>query len=130
MKDRFLFRLFQVVRTLLLISAIRLFDLYRDVPMTFRMFGTMFIDFNLGELLNGSLLNLGLSLADYVILLIGLAILTTVSLIQRSGSVRDKLYQKPTVLRYGVYYALVLFILVFGAYGVGYDASQFIYNQF
>ena len=129
-RDRSLFRLFQVIRTLLLISAIRLFDLYRDVPMTFRMFGTMFTDFNLEELLNGSLLNLGLNIADYVILLIGLVILTTVSLIQRSGSVRDKLYQKPTVLRYGVYYALVISILVFGAYGVGYDASQFIYNQF
>ncbi|MDR7870518.1 MAG: MBOAT family O-acyltransferase [Tissierellaceae bacterium] len=129
-KDKFSFRLFQVIRTILLMSSIRLFDLYRDVPMTFRMFGTMFTNFNVNELFNGSLLNLGLSIADYVILLIGLVILTTVSLLQRDGSVRDKLYMKPTHIRYSVYYALIIFVVIFGAYGVGYDASQFIYNQF
>lgn len=130
LKDRFFFRLFQVVRTILLMSSIRLFDCYRDVPMTFRMFATMFTKFNMGELLNGSLLNIGLSVADYIVLLIGLVILTSVSLIQRDGSVRDKLYMKPVLVRYGVYYALILSVVIFGAYGVGYDASQFIYNQF
>lgn len=129
-KNNFLFRLFQVIRTLLLMSAIRLFDCYRDVPMTFRMFGTMFTNFNIGNLFDGSLLSIGLSVADYVILFIGLIILTSVSLIQRDGSVRDKLYTKPLVLRYSVYYLLIISVVVFGAYGVGYDASQFIYNQF
>ena len=129
-KDRFSFRLFQVIRTILLMSSIRLFDLYRDVPMTFRMFGTMFTDFNIGELFNGSLLDIGLSMADYIVLSIGLVILTSVSLIQRSTSVRDKLYMKPALVRYSVYYILLIAVVVFGAYGVGYDASQFIYNQF
>lgn len=129
-KDKFLFRSFQVVRTILLMSAIRLFDCYRDVPMTFRMFGSMFTNFNVSDLFNGSLLNLGLSFADYIVLLIGLVILTTVSLIQRKGSVRDRLYKKPAILRYSVYYVLIVSIIVFGAYGVGYDSSQFIYNQF
>ena len=129
-KNNFFFRLFQVIRTILLMSALRLFDCYRDVPMTFRMFETMFTNFNISELLNGSLLNLGLSLADYIVLLIGLLVLTTVSLMQRDGSVRDKIYSKPALLRYGLYYVLILSVIVFGAYGVGYDSSQFIYNQF
>ena len=98
--------------------------------MTFRMFGSMFTNFNVSDLFNGSLLNLGLSFADYIVLLIGLVILTTVSLIQRKGSVRDRLYKKPAILRYSVYYVLIVSIIVFGAYGVGYDSSQFIYNQF
>jgi len=29
-----------------------------------------------------------------------------------------------------IWYGLFLVVLLFGAYGVGYDASQFIYNQF
>lgn len=133
-KHTFLFRLFQVGRTILLMSCLRLFDCYRDVPMTFRMFGTMFIRFNTGQLFNGSLMNLGLKMADYVVLLVGLVILTMVSLVQRNGSVRSKLAEKPRTVRYTVnslaYYVLIISILVLGAYGVGYDSSQFIYNQF
>ncbi|MHB8063141.1 MAG: MBOAT family O-acyltransferase [Ruminiclostridium sp.] len=126
----FAFRLFQVVRTVLLMSCIRLFDCYRDVPLTFKMFGTMFVNFNIRELFNGALMNIGLKMSDYIILMIGLVILTTVSLIQRSGSVREKLSQKPALVRYPIFYVLIITIIIFGAYGVGYDSSQFIYNQF
>ena len=133
-KHMFSYRLFQVIRTVLLMSSLRLFDCYRDVPMTFRMFGTMFTKFNIGKLFDGSLMNLGLKMADYAVLLVGLVILITVSLIQRDGNVRHRIAEKSRVMRYAVnslaYYALIIAILVFGAYGVGYDSSQFIYNQF
>jgi alginate O-acetyltransferase complex protein AlgI len=129
-KDTFSFRLFQVVRTILLMSAIRMFDCYRDVPLTFKMLGTMFTSFNIGELSKEAMLGLGLTMGDYAVLLIGLAALVTVSLLQRDGSVRDKLAGKPFAVRYAVYYVLIISILVLGAYGIGYDSSQFIYNQF
>lgn len=129
-KDRTPFRLFQVVRTVLLMSALRTFDCYRDVPLTFRMFGTIFTEFNWHVLWDGSLLGLGLSLTDFAVLLMGLILLITVSLWQRSGSVREKLAAKPYPLRFAVWYGLFLVTLLMGAYGVGYDASQFIYNQF
>ncbi len=129
-KHKFGFRLFQVVRTVLLMSSIRMFDCYVDVPTTFRAFWSMFTVFNYHELFNGSLLNLGLSLADYLVLLMGLVVLVTVSLIQRTGSVRAKLAAKPHMVRYALYYGMIIVIIVLGAYGVGYDSSQFIYNQF
>lgn len=129
-KDRFFFRLFQIIRTILLMSSLRLFDCYRDVPMTFRMFGSMVTGKNYHILWDGSLLRLGLTLTDYGILAGGLILLTTVSLLGRNGSVREKLYQKPPILCYASLYLLFLGILIFGAYGIGYDASQFIYNQF
>ena len=90
----------------------------------------MFTVFNYHELFNGSLLNLGLSLADYLVLLMGLVVLVTVSLIQRTGSVRAKLAAKPHMVRYALYYGMIIVIIVLGAYGVGYDSSPFIYNQF
>ena len=129
-KDTFWFRLFQVVRTVLLMSAIRMLDCYRDVALTFRMMGTMFTRFDIGALSSEVMLSLGLTMPDYAVLFAGLAILVTVSLLQRDGSVRDKLAKKPFVIRYAVYYVLVISIIVLGAYGIGYDASQFIYNQF
>jgi trk system potassium uptake protein TrkH len=46
------------------------------------------------------------------------------------GSVRDQLYAKPRGIFYGVMIALFVAIIIFGAYGIGFDSSQFIYNQF
>lgn len=129
-KDKWAFRTFQVVRTILLMSTLRMFDCYRDVPLTFKMFGSMFTTWNWGEVLGGGLLGLGLDVKDYVILFVGFLVLLTVSLVQRRGKVRDKISAKPLAVRAVIWYVLFLAVLLFGAYGVGYDASQFIYNQF
>lgn len=125
------YTVFQIVRTILLMSAIRMFDCYRDVPLTFSMVGSMFTEFNLGIFADGSLLGLGLSSADYVILLAGLLVILGVSLVKvRSGSVRELIYKRSELLYYLVVAAITVVTFVFGAYGVGYDSSQFIYNQF
>lgn len=124
------FRAFRVVRTVLLMSSLRMFDCYRDVPLTFRMFGSMFTTGNWSILWNGKLLTLGLTLTDYAILLLGLLLVLSVSLIQRRGSVREQIRKRPVAVRTALWYGLFLAVLLFGAYGVGYDASQFIYNQF
>ena len=130
LREKFVFRLFQVVRTVLLMSALRTFDCYRDVLLTFRMFGTLFTTWNWNVLWDGSLLQLGLSGLDYGILAVGLVLLITVSLVQRTGSVREKLAAQAYPVRFAVWYGLFLAVLLMGAYGAGYDASQFIYNQF
>lgn len=121
---------FQVIRTVLLMSLLRTFDCYRDVPLTFKMWGNMVTHFNLGFITDGSLLALGLTVFDYVILAAGVLIMFMVSMIQRSGSVRDKIFAKPYAARFVIWFALFILVILLGAYGVGYDASQFIYNQF
>lgn len=124
------FRLFQIMRTFFLMASIRLLDCYRDVGLTFRQYVSMFTEFSLDEISNGSLLELGLSKADYFILIIGTTLLITVSMVQRSGSVRAKIAAKPLALRYIMFAFLFVGIILFGAYGIGYDSNQFIYNQF
>lgn len=124
------YRLFQVLRTFLLMSSLRILDCYRDVAVSFKMFFSMFTNWNWGALFSGELLKLGLTVSDYAVVFAGAALLITVSLIQRRGSVREMLVEKPHVLRYGLIAVLALIVLVFGAYGIGYDSSQFIYNQF
>ena len=107
-----------------------MFDCYRDVPLTFKMFGSMFTNFSVSRLTGAAFLGLGLSAWDYGILLVGTLILFTVSMIGRSGSVREKIAGLPFPVRFVVWYGLFLAVLIFGAYGIGYSASQFIYNQF
>ncbi len=54
-------------------------------------------------------------------------VLECVHLWQRHGSVRDALYRRSVWFRWGLYYAMVIAILWFGAFG---DEVQFIYFQF
>ena len=129
-RGRFAFRLFQVIRTMLLMSSLRILDCYRNVGLSFRQFGSMFTTWNIGEVFRGSLLEIGLSVADYAVILLGVALMITVGLLQRSGSLRDKIAARPAALRYTLTIAMILVILIVGAYGVGYDSNQFIYNQF
>lgn len=124
------FRLFQVMRTVFLMSAIRMFDCYRNVPLTFKMLSTMITKFNARGLTSEALLGLGLGTADYAVLSAGLIVLVAVSLLQRDGSVRHRIAKEHRALRFALYYVLLISILVLGAYGIGYDSSQFIYNQF
>lgn len=125
-----LYRDFQIVRTVLLMSLLRSFDCYRNVPLTFRMWGSMVADFDCSIFTDGSLLGLGLSATDYIVLAVGTLLLLLVSALQRSGSVREKIGSLAYPLRFVIWYGLFLIVLLVGAYGIGYDASQFIYNQF
>lgn len=129
-KDTFWFCLFQVVRTFWLMSFLRTFDCYRDVGTTVKMYGTIFTKINAAELFNGGLMKLGLTVSDYIVLIISVVLLLMVSLVGRSGSVREKLAARPLAMQYAAYFTIFLAVLVLGAYGVGYDSSQFIYSQF
>ena len=124
------FRLFQITRMFWIMSSIRIFDCYWDIRTAFRMYFSIFTKFDATVFTDGSLLQLGLILADYKVLAAGVVLLTSVSLSQRSGSVRHKLARKPESLRYALTIALFVSIILLGAYGFGYDSTQFIYNQF
>lgn len=121
---------FQAIRTFLLMGCLRMFDCYRDVPLTFKMFGTMFTKWNLHVLWDGSLMQLSLTKADYFVLITGTLVLFTASMLGRKGSVRQRILDKSPVLSCALTVALLLVVVIFGAYGIGYDSSQFIYNQF
>ncbi len=131
LKGRAGYSVFEIVRTILLMSAIRMFDCYRDVPLTFQMFGRMFTQFNPSALTASAFLGLGLTGWDYLILFLGTILLFSVSIHEvRHGSVRDRIFAAPAAWKYIGFGVLTVVIIVFGAYGVGYDQTQFIYNQF
>jgi D-alanyl-lipoteichoic acid acyltransferase DltB (MBOAT superfamily) len=124
------YKIFQIGRTFLLVCCLNMFDCYSSVADTFRAFASMFTATNWRILWDGSLLAIGLSGLDYGILLFGVLVMFGVSMIQRKGSVRAQIAQKPYPVRFVIWYGLFLLVLLLGAYGIGYDASQFIYNRF
>ncbi len=123
--------LFRILRTFLFVSLLCMFDYYPNVGTVAKAFGSMFTTWNLPILWDGSLLKLGLSMADYIILALSLILVFVVSFYQEKGvSIRETVAAKALPIRVAVWYGLFLLVLLFGAYGIGYDASQFIYNQF
>lgn len=129
-KEKVLYRMFQIARTFLLICVLNLFDCYVSLADTVRMLHSMVFAHNWQVLWDGSMLALGLTALDYWILLFGVLLLFAVSLWQETGSVRDKIAAKSYPVRFCVWYGLFLAVLLSGVYGIGYDASQFIYNRF
>ncbi len=124
------YKLFQVGRTFLLMCCLRLFDCYEDVPTAFMALGSLFTQFDLSALTGEMFLEMELTGADYLIVLAGVLLMIIVSLLGRKGSVRERLEKQPVAVRYPLYACALLAIILFGAYSIGYDASQFIYNQF
>ncbi len=128
----FWYRAFTVARTFLLLCFLRTLDCYASVGETFRAVLSVFTAPGFRRLINGTLppSTLGLSVADGILVFAGVLLMLAVSLKQRKGSVRESLSRLPFAIRYAVFALLFCAILVFGAYGPGYDAHQFIYNQF
>lgn len=115
---------FEMLRTFVLMNLIRIVDLFPNVGEYFRRLGSLFSSFYV------PFLDLGLTGLDYGILICGMVLMLTVSLVQaRFGSVRELLWDR-TGLRYVLTMGLFLAVLLMGSYGIGYDAGNFIYNQF
>ena len=118
-----------MVRTFLLMGLIRSLDCYRDVPRSFRLWGSMFTVWNWNELFEGGLTSFGLGLAEWCVILGGVMLIRLISRLGKESPLRERVAKRP-VLYCACLCGLTLLILLFGAYGIGYDASDFIYNQF
>jgi len=129
-EGKFWYKAFCVIRTILLMSALRMFDCYKDVTVTVKMFFSMFTTWNFNKLWDGSMLELGLTVTDYLIILFGVVLIFVVSMLQRRKQVRERVLSLPYPVRVIIWLALFAVVLLTGAYGQGYDESAFIYNQF
>ncbi len=120
---------FCAVRTFFLMGAIRILDCYRDVPVTFKAFGTIFCDFaSWGDLAGGKLLDyLGLELWQCVVIALSVTVVFFVCRRSKTRPVLTEISERPWL--YGCVCALlILVILIFGSYGIGFDAGDFIYS--
>lgn len=124
------YKMFAIFRTFWIVAFINSLDCYLNINTAFSMMGSALTNWDLSVIWNGTLLEVGLSMADYIVILVGCFIVFLVSMRQRKGSVRAAIAAKPIVVRYALFIVLFMVIMIFGAYGIGYDSSAFIYNQF
>lgn len=132
LKGRKGYTVFEIARTFILMNFIRALDLFDHLSDYFSRFFSMFYAPNFSFLVDGSLLELGITVTDYVIIALGVIVLFAASMLkgQDKGSLRERFQKVPAACRYAVIICAVFIVLIFGVYGIGYDASSFIYNQF
>ena len=124
------FKVFRCVRTFLLICVPRLVVNARSLSDAGRYIRCLFNTYNPWVLFDGSLFNLGVSQQQMYVLIFSLLFLFVISLVQEKGVVlREFIDKQNLVFRGMIYIAIIYAIILFGAYGAGYDASAFIYQQ-
>lgn len=120
----------RIVRTFFLVCIGDLFFRAASVGDAFAMLREAVAVWNPSVLWDGSLLALGLDGTELAAAAVSLLLLWVVSLLQRGGSVRDRIARMPLPVRWVVWYALLFAVILFGCYGPGYSAGEFIYQGF
>lgn len=135
-RDCFSWHLFQCVRTYLIYAvgavffrAPRLSDGVAFLKSLFAM--PWQENANIWIFFDGTLGNLADSFVEINIIIIAVALLIVVAVLrERHGYARDWMARQGIVFRWMVWLGLFLFVLIYGKYGPGYDAAEFIYQGF
>lgn len=95
------------------------------------MIKNLFSIWNPWILVDGSLLRLGLSGKEWFVLFLSVLTLFLVDCLQEKGCcIRDGILEKAVYVRWALYIAAILGIMIFGVYGYGYQTQDFIYGGF
>ena len=94
------------------------------------MLGSLFTTWNPWIFFDDSLLELGLDWKEWVVLAASVLLLVRVSLWEERLDVRGRIMEQPFILRLALYVVAILVVMVFGTYGYGFDAADFIYGGF
>jgi D-alanyl-lipoteichoic acid acyltransferase DltB (MBOAT superfamily) len=94
----------------------------------FRQIGT---NFAAGDLISGQLLQIGLSSAQWLLVLPAILLLFAVDACHEKGiRLNEQLQKRPLAIRWGAYYFLILYLLLSILQTFGRSAATFLYFQF
>ena len=114
--------------TFIIVSFLWSFFIWQgDTLLALRMTGTIFTNFN-WQNAAANILNLGLSLYDWIVLAIFSVILFTFD--AKKATAVSKIKQKSPEFKTALLCTVILLIIVFGIYGLGFNAADFIYGNF
>lgn len=113
--------------TYLLISVLWSFFVWPDTITALQSIASLFTTFNYGDLA-ANIFSLGLNAGEWTAFLLSLLLLFVYDL--KRESLTDRFYHFAPAVRVAVFGTLTLLVLVFGMYGIGFEAEQFIYSSF
>ena len=87
--------------------------------------------FNPWIFFDGSILNFGVTWGDINLVIFAMLLLVIVGVLsEKYGYAREWMDRQCLVFRWFSWIALFLLVLIYGKYGPGYDAADFIYQGF
>lgn len=96
-----------------------------------KMIISMFTKWNPWILFDNSLFRLGLSQKEFEVLFLAIILLIIVSALQEKGiKLREWFSKQNTAIRWIIYLCAIWSIWIFGTYGFGFNAADFIYGGF
>ncbi len=130
--ESFSFKLGQIVSTFFFVDIAWIFFRAGSLSIAFDYCKRLFTKWDPWSLFNGELYNLGLDRFEFNILVVAVAVLFLVELVQylKKQNIADFLQEQCIWFRWGVILGLIFATIVYGIYGIQFEASQFIYFQF
>ncbi|RKJ54579.1 MBOAT family protein [bacterium 1XD42-1] len=118
-KECCLWHIFQVIRTFIIVCIGYYFDCCTEISEAFLMLKKSIFGFHFSALLQDNILKLGMEKWDYIIAVVAVLLLLTVSFFQERGvQIRFWLDKRNIVLRWSILYGLIFFIIAFSITGV------------
>ena len=129
-KNKF-YRVFQSVKMTILVFIGELFFRAPTMKTAFEMLNRIFTKVSIKAIKSGEIMSLGLDERDYIVLIISIIFIFIIGLLrEREHNIREEISNKNIIIRWALYYAFILIIIVFGAYGIGYIPVDPIYADF
>ena len=123
-------RIFRFVKLLIIVIIGELFFRAQTLSVGWTMFSSIFTNFHLSTF-KDTLPFLRLDMIDWSIVIVGIVIIFLVDFYKEfHGSIRNAIELKPTWIRWSIIYTCIFALLIFGAYGPGYDIVAMIYAEF
>ena len=121
------YKIFQIIRTTILVFFGELFFRANGLLAGMSMFKKIFTNFSLKFDLYG----MGLDKKDFLIVIVFTIIIGIVSIMQEKGiNIREKIAGLKLYIKWPIYYIVIISVIIFGAYGVGYVPVSPMYAQF
>ena len=129
--EHFLYQAFQIVRTALLVVIGELFFRGHGLNSGLIMFKLLVTRFSISAFKIENIEALGIDRQDVAIVGVSLLIVLVVSILKERGvQIRETLARQNVVIRWTLVYGLIFYIIIFGAYGLGYIPVAPIYANF
>ncbi len=125
------FKVLRILKTWCIIFTGELFFNAKSIHAGLHMFRSLFQEFNIADLWNGTFPQVNLRTSDYVILVVSCVILWVIGFMKEHGfDFQGRILGAKLPVKWAAYYGIIFAILIFGAYGAGYSAVDLIYAGF
>ena len=125
-----LVKVFRAIKLFFIVIFGEMFFRADSMRRGFEMFKVIFTDFDMKELTK-HLGDFGMDFHDYVTVIVAFLLIMILNILkEKNVPYRDKFMALPVPVRWIIWYAIMMSIVIFGAYGSGYDAAGMIYAKF